>query len=245
MQEAPAPQLLLNDVDAFGPQFIKMAGGLGRYDSTLDDAAAAMRLLRLEPGARVLDAACGFGRFGGALHEHGCRVVGVDVSPAAVAEAKRQRPGPTYVVADLSLPLELGRFDAIVNVFSSFGYGATLADDLRILDRWHADLRPGGQLLMEISDAERARHRLGTDGETIHRSAGGVDEQVRMEWETGLLHCRYERDGDVLSIVMRIFSREELERYLHQAGFRDIRTYGGFDGRARTPDDRLVLVATA
>jgi SAM-dependent methyltransferase len=245
MQSAPGPELLLNDVDAFGPQFIKMAGGLGRYDTTLDDAAAAMRLLSLTPGARVLDAACGFGRFGGALHQHGCEVVGVDVSPSAIEEAKRVNPGPAYAVGDLSLPLELGSFDAIVNVFSSFGYGRTLADDLRIMDRWHADLRPEGQLLMEISDAERARHRLGTRGETVHRSAGGVDEQVRMDWETAMLHCRYERDGDVLEIVMRIFSREELERYLHQAGFQDIRAYGGFDGRERTPDDRLVLVARA
>lgn len=245
MQSAPAPELLLNDVDAFGPRFMKMAGGLGRYDTTLADAGKAMELLGLSPGARVLDAACGYGRFGGALHEHGLRVVGVDVSPAAVAEAQRRCPGPTYVVGDLSLPLGLGRFDAIVNVFSSFGYGRTLADDLRILDRWHADLRPGGQLLMEISDAERARHRLGIGGETIYRAAGGVDEQVRMDWETAMLHCRYERDGEVLQIVMRIFSREELERYLHQAGFRDIRAYGGFDGRERTPDDRLVLVATA
>jgi SAM-dependent methyltransferase len=245
MRSAPAPELLLNDPDAFGPQFIRMAGGLGRYDTTLQDAAQAMELLGLAPGDRVLDAACGFGRFGGALHEHGCRVVGVDVSPSAIEEAKRRCAGPTYVVGDLSLPLELGSFDAIVNVFSSFGYGATLADDLRIIDRWHADLRPGGQLLMEISDAERAAHRLGTSGETIHRSHGGVDEQIRMDWETSMLHCRYERDGELLQIVMRIFSREELERYLRDAGFRDIRAYGGFDGRARTPDDRLVLVARA
>lgn len=245
MQRAPAPDLLLNDPDAFGPQFMKMAGGLGRYDTTLRDAAQAIELLGLEPGARVLDAACGFGRFSGALHQHGCKVVGVDVSPAAIEEAARRCPGPEYVVGDLSPPLGLGTFDAIVNVFSSFGYGATLDDDLRVVECWHVGLRPGGQLLMEISDAARAAHRLGTRGETIHRSHGGVDEQIRMEWETSLLHCRYERDDDVLEIAMRIFSQEQLERYLIQAGFRDIRTYGGFDGRERTPDDRLVLVARA
>lgn len=242
---ATAPELLLNDPDAFGPRFIKMAGGLGRYDTTLQDAADALRLLGLRPGARVLDAACGFGRFGAALHAHGCDVVGVDVSPSAIAEARRRCPGPRYVVGDLSLPLELGTFDAIVNVFSSFGYGATLADDLRILDRWYADLRPGGRLLMEISDAERARHRLGTSGETVHRARGGVDERVRMDWETSLLHCRYERDGDVVEIAMRIYSQADLERHLRDAGFRDIRAYGGFDGRPRTPDDRLILVARA
>jgi SAM-dependent methyltransferase len=243
-QHATSP--LLNDADAFGPQFIRVAERLGRYDTTSQDAADAMGLLGLEPGARVLDAACGFGRFAGALHEHGCDVVGVDVSPSAIAEAERVRPGPRYVVGDLSQPLGLGMFDAIVNVFSSFGYCESLETEMRILRNWRADLRPGGRLLMEISDLERARHRLPLDGSKIWRPGeDGVREQLWMEWEKGLLHCRYVLRGEELYIVMRVYGREELERMLTDAGFRDLEAFGGFDGHPKEPDDRLVLVACA
>lgn len=241
----PATAPLLNDADAFGPRFIRVAERLGRYDTTLDDAANAMSLLGLSPGMRVLDAACGFGRFAGALSQHGCDVVGVDISPSAIAEAQRRRPGPEYVVGDLTQPLGLGSFDAIVNVFSSFGYCETLDDERNILRNWHVDLRPGGRLLMEISDLERARARLPLDGSKIVRDGeDGVREHLWVEWEPQLLHCRYVLRDDELYIVMRLYSREELEQMLGAAGFRDVEAYGGFDGHPKRPDDRLVLVAS-
>jgi SAM-dependent methyltransferase len=122
VNETTASTTLINDVDAFGPLFMRIADRLGRYDTTRDDAANAMTLLGLRPGDRVLDAACGFGRFSAALQQHGCEVVGVDVSPAAVEAARERRPGPEYVVRDMTQPLGLGTFDAVVNVFSSLGY---------------------------------------------------------------------------------------------------------------------------
>jgi len=244
-QPATTSSRLLNDADAFGPRFIRVAQRLGRYDSTLDDAAHAMKLLGLEPGARVLDAACGFGRFAGALHEHGCEAIGVDISPSAIAEAKVRHPGPRFEVADLTQPLGLGQFDAIVNVFSSFGYCNSVEVEMAILRNWHADLRPGGQLLMEISDLERARHRLPLDGSKIWRPGeDGVREQLWVEWDTGMLHCRYVLGDEELYIVMRVYERDDLVRMLGDVGFREIACFGGFDGRPKTPDDRLVLVAS-
>lgn len=243
-QEMTAPPLL-NHFDAFGPRFIRVAERLGRYDTTLDDAANTMTLLGLEPGARVLDAACGFGRFAAALAEHGCDVVGVDIAPSAIAEARRRRPELRFVLGDLTRPLELGEFDAIVNVFSSFGYCETVEDEMRILRNWHAALRPGGRLLMELSDLERARHRLPLDGSTIVRDGeDGVKEHLSVEWETGMLRCRYVLRDEELTIVMRVYERADLERMLGEAGFRDIEGYGGFDGHPKEPDDRLVLVAS-
>ena len=99
----------LNETDNYGPAFMRVAAALGEYDTTREDAAAAIELLGLAPGARVLDAGCGFGRFAAALSDQGCETVGVDISPAAIAEAERRCPGPTYLVADLTEPLPDGR----------------------------------------------------------------------------------------------------------------------------------------
>ncbi|MDP3892182.1 bifunctional 2-polyprenyl-6-hydroxyphenol methylase/3-demethylubiquinol 3-O-methyltransferase UbiG, partial [Nocardioides sp.] len=43
--------------------------------------------------ARVLDAGCGLGRLGSALHRFGHTVVGVDVDPALVDAAREDHPG--------------------------------------------------------------------------------------------------------------------------------------------------------
>lgn len=65
-------------------------------------------------GARVLDAGCGAGRLGGALHRRGHDVTGVDVDEVLVEEARATHPGPTWLVADLA-DLDLGEtFDVVV-----------------------------------------------------------------------------------------------------------------------------------
>lgn len=67
------------------------------------------------PRSRVLDAGCGPGRLGGALHRRGHEVVGVDVDPELVAQARVDHPGPRWHVADLA-DLDLGeRFDVVVS----------------------------------------------------------------------------------------------------------------------------------
>ncbi len=237
--------LAANELDTFGPGFIEISDQLGRYDTTEGDAREAVALLGLAPGAKVLDAACGFGRFAAALLALGCEVVGVDISPAAIAEARRRCPGPEYVVGDLSQPLALGPFDAIVNVFSSFGYGASVEEDQRVLDGWHRMLKPGGLLLMELSDLERSRARLGGIGVTVQRVTNGVAETLRCDPETHVLHIRYELGEHELEIETRLYDADDLVRRLGAAGFREIRRHGGFDGHPKQPEDRLVLVASA
>lgn len=62
----------------------------------------------------VLDAGCGTGRVAIELARHGVEVVGVDVDPSMLAEARRREPGLTWVDADLAT-LDLGRrFDVVL-----------------------------------------------------------------------------------------------------------------------------------
>lgn len=70
-------------------------------------------------GARILDAGCGPGRVGGALHRRGHEVVGVDVDPVLIEAATQDHPGPTWLVGDLAgldLPAQgvEGGFDVVV-----------------------------------------------------------------------------------------------------------------------------------
>jgi SAM-dependent methyltransferase len=51
---------------------------------------------------KILDAGCGPGRHGTELARLGHRVVGVDIDPALIAEARRVAPEATWVVGDLA-----------------------------------------------------------------------------------------------------------------------------------------------
>jgi ubiquinone/menaquinone biosynthesis C-methylase UbiE len=237
----------LNETDNYGPAFMRVAAALGEYDTTQEDAAAAIELLGLAPGARVLDAGCGFGRFTAAMAEQGCETVGVDISPAAIAEAERRCPGPTYLVADLTEPLPegVGPFDALLSMYSSYGYGATVEEDEAMLRAFRRALKPGGRLLMQLSDLERSRFRLRTDEGVVVRETNGVTETLDVDFSTGMLHVRYELGDDVVDSRIRMYEAEDLEKMVLEAGFHDIERYGDLTGAPKRPEDRLVLIATA
>ncbi|HZV74407.1 MAG TPA: class I SAM-dependent methyltransferase [Conexibacter sp.] len=243
----PTDENVLNELDTYGPAYMRIAERLGGYDTTAEDAAQMVELLGLRPGTTIVDAGCGFGRCCAALQALGMEATGVDISPAAIAEAERRCPGPRYRVLDLTqpLPADLGRFDVLVNVYSSFGYGATEAEDIAMLRVFHRLLKPGGSIVMQLSDLERSRFRLRTDEGVVVRDTNGVTETLDVDFTTGRLHVRYELGDDVVHSRIRMYERADLEAMLADVGFADIRGYGDFTGAPKRPEDRLVLVARA
>jgi SAM-dependent methyltransferase len=236
-ERAPTSENVLNEVDTYGPAFMRVAAALGSYDTTVEDAAAMVELLGLRAGTTVVDAGCGFGRFCAALQELGMAATGIDISPAALAEAEQRSPGPRYVLHD--------PFDVLVSVYSSYGYGATEAEDLAMLHVFHSLLKPGGWIVMQLSDLERSRFRLRSDERPVVRWTNDVKETLTVDFKTGRLHVRYELGDDVVHSRIRMYEREDLEAMFAEVGFTDIRGYGDFSGAPKRPEDRLVLVARA
>ncbi len=108
--------------------------GLGRWRRWLVDGAAGS----------ILDVGCGTGR-NLPLYRPGARVVGVDVSAAALARARQRRPEVALVQADAeALPFRTATFDTVVSalVFCS------VPDVARGLVEVKRVLRPGGTLRM-------------------------------------------------------------------------------------------------
>lgn len=107
-------------------------------------------MLQLPVGARILDCPCGQGRHAHLLAEAGYDVDGVDYSPDLLARAKARGHGTNlrYTRGDMrSLPTKwTRRFDAVVNLFTSFGFFADPADDQRVVHEFARVLRPGGIL---------------------------------------------------------------------------------------------------
>jgi len=115
------------------------------------EVARLIEILALPSGARVLDVPCGQGRHAHLLAEAGFRVDGLDYSPHLIAKARERGTGPTlrYTRGDMrKLPARwTGRFDAVVNLFTSFGFFTDPADDARVVTEFARVLAPGGTLV--------------------------------------------------------------------------------------------------
>lgn len=88
------------------------------------DHGPGLEVLRLSPGARVLDLGCGKGGNLAHIHATGHRGIGVDVSALQVAHAETRWPDLAVVLGDALTYLEQGEepFDAVYSVFGALWF---------------------------------------------------------------------------------------------------------------------------
>lgn len=142
------------------PGFYASVGPDGLADIAPPWTAADRRwLLRLIAGRRaVLDAGCGYGRVAQPLAEAGHRVLGIDLDPGLIADARRRARGLRlplrYRVGDIrELPAANASQDAVLCLWSTFQHLLTRADQRRFLAEAARVLRPCGRLVLEMTDA--------------------------------------------------------------------------------------------
>ena len=203
------------------------------------------RLHVLRPGSRVLDLACGAGRHLSALREAGARVVGLDLSATLLREARRAVAAP-LVRADMrAVPLRDGCCDAVVNLFTSFGYFDEDAAHQQVLDEVARVLAPGGRLALDFLNATDVRRRLvARDSREV--SGQRVVQERRLSEDGAYVEKTIRLGGEGRSFLerVRLFERAELEAMLVRAGLRVEHALGDYDGGPHEPvSPRLLLVA--
>ncbi len=85
-----------------------------RYLRPLRAYYVFLELLRVSPGSRLLDVACGLGRLLEAGREYDALLSGVDISETAITEAQKRLPDASLCVANAEeLPFDDRQFDYV------------------------------------------------------------------------------------------------------------------------------------
>jgi SAM-dependent methyltransferase len=118
----------------------------------LDVDAVDARVLdhAIEP---VLDIGCGPGRHVAALAQHGRIVLGIDVTPAAIAMARR-RNVPVLERGVFDAVPARGRWGSALLLDGNIGIGG---DPVVLLHRVRSLVRPGGVVLVELEAVNAVR----------------------------------------------------------------------------------------
>ncbi|MDQ2765577.1 MAG: methyltransferase domain-containing protein [Gemmatimonadota bacterium] len=115
------------------------------------DVSRLIEILGLSAGERVLDVPCGQGRHAHLLAEAGFDVTGLDYSTHLLDVARKRGTAANlrYVQGDMRAlsPKWAGRFSAVLNLFTSFGFFLDPADDARVVREFSRVLAPNGVLV--------------------------------------------------------------------------------------------------
>lgn len=222
-----------------------------RFAMADDQVRNVVKLTGIRRGA-VLDLCCGPGRHSVALAKRGFQVTAVDRTRFLLNKARRRartaRTRIEFVRADMREFVRPGAFRLVVNLWTSFGYFDRKDDDRRVLRNIVESLQPGGACVIDVFGKERlatkwqpttsCRYADGTLQIEVHEIFDDWT-RVRNEW-IFLKGNRVRR----FKFHHTLYSGQELNDRLRQAGFADVKLYGEFDGRPYGPDaPRLIAVA--
>lgn len=237
--------------DGFWRDFHSALFSAERQARAPDEVAGALRLAGVD-AQRVLDLGCGPGRHCVHLARRGLTVTGVDISGELLAQARANAAAAAVdlelVAADMREFQRRDAFDLIINLWTSFGYSARAADDTKVLQRCHENLRNGGALVIDLLSKEYAVRHL--ESPSVREVEGGryLIERPRLVDDMSVLENDWILvSGDNVhrkSWRQSVYSGRELKDRLYLAGFESVSLYGDLSGSPFDLDaERLVAVA--
>jgi SAM-dependent methyltransferase len=241
-------------VDFFRSDYLNVYGHMFTEERAEKESAFVASALELKPGASVLDLCCGQGRHSVQLAKRGFKVTGLDLNPEylelASKAAKSGKVTIETVAADMrEIPFE-NKFDAIVNMYSSFGYLESEAEDLKVLESAAKALKAGGRLLLDMLNREWAiDNYIQNDW---HTGADGTlyVERRDLDLATSRMHVHFivvEQNGSrraSIGHMIRLYTLTEITRLLERVGMCVSAVFGGFDSEEyRIGTRRMIIVA--
>jgi SAM-dependent methyltransferase len=201
--------------------------------------------LNLPEKAKVLDLACGKGRHAIYLNQLGFDVIGADLSENSIAEAnKNSNSSLHFQVHDMREKME-DQFDAIFNLFTSFGYFENDADNLKTLIAIKESLTEHGFAVIDFMNVNQVIANL-VPVET--KTVEGIDFHIQ----------RYVKDGHIYKEIafkdqdesfhftekVQALTLQNFQDMMEEAGIYLLDIFGDYKLKKfhKTESERLIMI---
>jgi 2-polyprenyl-3-methyl-5-hydroxy-6-metoxy-1,4-benzoquinol methylase len=201
-------------------------------------AAFIIDILNLPKKSKILDLCGGYGRLAIPLAKKGFEVyiqdLNKDFLEKAKKAAKKHKVKVETIHGDMRKIPYSNKFDAVINMFTSFGYLENDKEDEKVINAVSKALKPGGKFLLDIINGDWLKRNFKPQ---MWRKVGNV-----LVLENSKLDLKTNRNLVDIYIVdlkkckifsthqkLRLYTFNELEKILSANGLKVIKKYGNFN----------------
>lgn len=207
------------------------------------------RNVPLTSDSRVLDVCCGFGRHSIELARRGYSVTGFDLSAFLISKAfenlnnaRERNLKVEFLIKDM-IDFSFNKtFDAAINIFTSFGYFETDADNFKVFKNVESSLMKSGYFVFDFINSIYLRNSL------IPHSENVIDGNA-------VVQKRYIKDNFVFKDItvgnekfterLKLYTDSDIIGALEDSGFRIVNVFGDYYGNDFNKSDssRIIVIS--
>ncbi|WP_028890352.1 class I SAM-dependent methyltransferase [Tenacibaculum ovolyticum] len=202
--------------------------------------------LKLPASSHIADLPCGKGRHAVFLNSLGYKVTGGDLSSNSIKHAKKsENESLNFEVWDMRDPIK-HKYDAIFNLFTSFGYFDDDNEDIAILKSIKNGLNENGVFVLDFLNVEKVKATLVT--EEI-KTIDGIEFHIKREIKNGFIlkHISFIADekNHTYTEQVKFLTLDKMQTYFKESNLKIKHVFGdyGLNNFDKNTSDRLILIA--
>lgn len=201
--------------------------------------------LNLPEDAKILDLACGKGRHSIYLNQLGYDVTGADLSENSITIAKQHTNDTLHFeVHDMREPFQQ-KFDAIFNLFTSFGYFENESDNIKTLKAICESLGEYGFGVIDFMNVNKVIENIVPEEV---KTVDGIDFRIKRFVIDNYIYKEidFEDKGEQFHFVEKVkaFTLQDFEAMMEKAGIYLLDTFGDYKLRKfyKNESERLIMI---
>lgn len=192
-------------------------------------------ILNLSKKSKILDLCGGYGRLSIPLAKKGFEVylqdLNKDFLKKAEKEAKKYKVEIKIIHSDMRKIPYSNKFDAVINMFTSFGYLENDKEDKKVLATVNKTLKRGGKFLIDVINGEWLMRNYKTkDWRKVDDFLILEDNKFNRKTKRNLVNLTIinfkNHKTFFVHTKVRIYTFSELKNMLLDSGFKIIKSYG-------------------
>ena len=202
--------------------------------------------LALPKTTHILDLPCGKGRHAVFLNSLGYKVTGADLAENSIQIAQKfENNSLKFKVHDMRQPLN-NQYDAIFNLFTSFGYFEEDKEDLLILENIKNGLNKGGFFVFDFLNADFVKATLvAEETKIIDNITFHITREIKDGFILKNITFFADNKDHVYTESVKYLDINKMKAYFEKVGFRITNIFGDYNLSNFNVEtsNRLILVA--